>query len=560
MVIFKNNSLCEQAQIYYYDYLLKEHGEFVPESINNHIEHCPHCRGQINELNDMLSPHSDVNSNNINNAGAISTLLKLHFTYVGKKVTCRIVQPFLPVLLEPALRIKIPTPITVHLDKCPQCSGELEKIRNFNLNSQQLYRLSQFLAAKPADDNVSCSQGQSSILAFVSFALHQTNKQVLKHLCLCSDCRKAVYEYRQAILNEHLQEKEGRQECSLGIQVSISDLFDYVMPYGIDPATDQYAASRNSLTSHIFRCPKCLAKMQELHRAVFDIVEQPESQVATIYHIGESQTTGRLNDSEAIYPGLPIRIETENPIEESIPTTKFSTALRKRIAVSNVKPLIKSGIAAAAVLLIASALFFYSSPAKAVGIAKIYSTIEKIKNVYISSFTPDKTEPVQERWISRDLNIYLTKTGGEFVLWDIKNKEKRIKQSDIGSIEINRPSNDMLADVEKIINNSLGMMPFDKISDVPPNAEWEQVNNAELKNPVKDTEVFDLMWTGNTYNNSVIFYKWRFFIDLSANIPKRTELYRKLPSEDNYNLTSVNIIEYLNDDEMQMIVNKAFAR
>ena len=294
-----------------------------------------------------------------------------------------------------------------------------------------MYRLSPLLAARPADDSLGCSQGQSAILAFVSLAFNQTNKQVLKHLCVCPDCRKAAYEYRQTVLTERLQEKEKRK-WPLCDRISISDIFDYVVPYGIDPATDRHAEVKESLTSHLRSCPECLSKMQELHRAVFDIVEQPESQIATIYRVEES-CKAALIKPETLYAGFPIRIETNNHTGKSAQAIKFST-LSENVHVSSRRLLLKNGLAAAAVLLMAAAMFFYASTARAVGIKKIYNALEKISNVYILSFTSDKEESAQEKWISRDLNIYLTKSGGKLVLWDIKNKERRIKQSDTGSI------------------------------------------------------------------------------------------------------------------------------
>lgn len=264
------NPLCEEAEPYYYDLLFDEGCGSVPGFILDHVEQCQHCQEQINRLKDVESEVEDLAESKQGQASsAVTVVLKLHLAYIGKPVTCGITKPFLPGLSDPALELGMPTPITVHLDNCQQCSADLETIRRQNLTRKQLHRLSQLFAKEPAESSVTCSQAQSAILATVLMSFHDTNKEVLKHLCTCPDCRKSLYQCRETFRQEHLRDERDRKEFPCE-EVSASDIFDYVIPYGLDPADDQCAKFRESLISHLRTCPTCLAKMQQLHGTVYD--------------------------------------------------------------------------------------------------------------------------------------------------------------------------------------------------------------------------------------------------------------------------------------------------
>ena len=102
-----------QAELYYYDFLNNKSDETIPKDIIKHIEQCPHCREKINQLDIELSSYHTKKSENNHISGVITNLLKLHMAYIGNKVDCKIVKPFLPVILDPDLGIRIPTPINV---------------------------------------------------------------------------------------------------------------------------------------------------------------------------------------------------------------------------------------------------------------------------------------------------------------------------------------------------------------------------------------------------------------------------------------------------------------
>jgi len=562
MIAPKNNSSCGEAKLYYYDFLHDESRELIPESIVSHMEQCQHCQEQISYLKDVLSQTEAYDSSEQEQVGStVTAMLKLHFINIGKPVTCKTVRPFLPGLLDPALEIRIPTPITAHLDNCQQCAEDLETIQRLKLDRKHLCRLSQMFADKPGEDNISCSQAKAAIIAVVFMALHETNEGVLKHLCTCPDCRKLLYQYRESVRKDLLDSKEEQKESTCE-EVSATDIFDYVVPYGLDPADDQYAKFRESLTSHLCSCPTCLAKIQQLHDTVYGIAERAESEVVTIYRIDKSAKTQTLGESDDLYAGFPIRVEIASRedkvvVEQPVPTIDFTAALKRKVSAMNLKPLVKIGVAVAAVILIGLVLLLNTPTAKAVTIDQIYKAIENVKNVYISSFVPDKTEPTQEQWVSRTLNIYMTKTGKELVLWDIPNETRKIRRVDTAVSETTPLSDDSIASVERKMSGSLGLLPFYDISEIPKDAEW---NRADDENLVvnKGIEVHDLEWAQKMYDGSAEFKKWRFFVDTKANLPQRIEIYRKSTADSEYNLISVIVVEFLSGSEIQKVKDVSF--
>jgi hypothetical protein len=156
-VINKNNKLCKEAKLYYYDCLCDKSCGLIPQSISNHIEQCHNCQKQINQLKVALSQQECIESEQKKDRSAVTTMLQLHFAYIGEHVTCETVRPFLPGLLDPALEIRIPTPITAHLDNCPKCAEDLKAIQKLNLNSTKLYGLSRFFAEGPSPDTMEFS-------------------------------------------------------------------------------------------------------------------------------------------------------------------------------------------------------------------------------------------------------------------------------------------------------------------------------------------------------------------------------------------------------------------
>jgi hypothetical protein len=549
----EHNSLCEQAGMYYYDFLYKESGEPVPPFINEHIEHCSYCRNQVKNLDMTLSSRDYTETCLDKETEDITTLLKLHFAYTGREVDCSIVRPFLPVLPDSTLKVTIPTPITAHLDNCQLCTEQLETIRSLNLSRTQLYRLSRLLAEKSSDDNIGCQDAQLAISSFVSLDFDGIEEPVLKHLCICPDCRDMVYQHRQSVLSG-LSQENSAQSCSTCDQLSNRDLFDYVMPYGLSPGQNRL---QKSLASHLQNCPQALNKLQELHNTICSVAKQPDSQVVTVYNIEESAKAKQF-ESDTLYAGYPVKVELKNRTDKLGAIINFSDALKQSVSVLKAKPLLKSGIAAAAMLLLATTLFMYSLPAKALDIKELYTAIAQVKSVHISTFTPGLNIPIEEQWISRSLNISMSKTGEKVVLYDLANKVQKTKSAS-GSIETVRLSGEEISDKNKTIAGSLGIIPFNDLSDIPPGAQWSRENPEQVSNDIKGADVYDLMFVDKISDSPDAFIKFRFFIVPDTNLTLKIEFYRKAADDSEYDLQTLQIFEYPGYEKIQSLIKTDFS-
>jgi hypothetical protein len=302
--------------------------------------------------------------------------------------------------------------------------------------------------------------------------------------------------------------------------------------------------------------------MQQLHNIVYGIAEGPESDVVTIYHIDEPAKTRAASQSDSPYSEFPIRVEVvghedEPAAEQPASAISFADALKRNVSSLNLKSWIKAGLAAAAVILVAVALFLKTPTAKAVTLQRIYDALEKVKNVYIAKSVPGKTEPTEEKWVSRTLNVYMTKTANELVLWDLQNRVRKIKRLEANSVETKPLSGDEITRIRERMIGSLGLLPFYDISEIPGDAGWSRVSDDNLEGVAGRNEVYDLTWTEKKHIRFVAFRKWRLFADPETSVPQKVEWYKKLTASDRFVLETVMVVKCLSDSEIQAIIKEA---
>jgi len=554
MISHNPYSNCTTARLYYYDFLSEQTRESIPESTLNHIAECWDCQAEIDRL-EMMFAYADQSTEREQSwkDSAVSTLLKLHFAYIGDPVKCNMVKPFLASLADPALQIRIPTPITRHIEKCRACSDALMSLRELRLTHTQLCHLGRLLADEPAEGEVSCFQAREAVPAVASMTFQQTNAEILKHVCACPDCRKQLYLRREADQQKLLRSETPQNKFSCEA-VCASDIYDCTFPYGIDPANDRHAEFRKPLVAHLQSCPTCLAKMQELHRKVSSIAERAESGVVTVYHLDEPAQVQPLSGSIEIVAGAPTKVEENIGRGDVARTIDFVARLKRAASAPSAKHLLKTGLAAAAIILIGLALLLNAPAARAVTIGTIYSAVEKIGSIYIARFADHGTEPILERWVSDRLKTYLFKKESQWVLFDIGAGVKKSKDISTGlPLEEVRLNEYDLADLKKMMSLTLAFMPFQKPSDVPVGAQWNKVTYAAPQSDVAGTEVYDLTWIASTDNSSV-HYRWRAFVDPQTSLPRRVEFYQKRPADDEYRLASVQQIKYITDAEIEAVI------
>ncbi|NQT03573.1 MAG: hypothetical protein HQ580_16210 [Planctomycetes bacterium] len=213
--------------------------------------------------------------------------------------------------------------------------------------------------------------------------------------------------------------------------------------------------------------------------------------------------------------------------------------------------------AVAAVILVIFALFFGKS-ATDVGLGEIYQVIGAVENICITTFEPVANEPMQVEWVSQTLNIDMFRIGKQLVLWDIPNKVKMTKYLSSDSVKTQILSGEMLSKVKQAAVQRFGLVPFSKISDIP-GARWTRLEDSEAEAAVSGTKVYDLTWQEtNTASGAIKLRKWRVFWDRDTNLPKRTEWYSKLQSEEEYTFETFAVVTYPTESQIQVLIRNAF--
>jgi hypothetical protein len=213
--------------------------------------------------------------------------------------------------------------------------------------------------------------------------------------------------------------------------------------------------------------------------------------------------------------------------------------------------------AVAAVIVIFFALFVGTS-ATDVRLDEVYQALGAVENICITTFDPAIYEPKRIEWISQALNVDIFRIGEQFILLDIPNNMKITKNLSSDSVKTQTLSADMLSIVEQAAGQRFGLFPFSKISDRP-HARWSRVEDSEIEALIPDARVYDLTWPEkNTASGSIELRKLRFFLDKDSNLPKRTEWYSKLISEENYKFETFTVVTYPAESQIQVLIRNAF--
>lgn len=216
-------------------------------------------------------------------------------------------------------------------------------------------------------------------------------------------------------------------------------------------------------------------------------------------------------------------------------------------------------VAAAAVLLIAVALFM-SMPAREVEtVEDFYKTLAGAQNICVSEFRPGQTSPDQQVWTSLSLKVRMLKTGTDdrlqFALWDV---DEKVQMTRFLSVFKTEPlTGQKLVGLEESLTASFVLAPFFHARDVPGTARWERVRDPVVVALIPGCVVYDLTWIASAGGTE---RKWRVFADARSHLPRRTELYVKPDSEAQYELESFVVVTYPSEAEIREIVADTFGQ
>lgn len=532
MVAFEGSEVCRRAEAYYHDFLDDENDRAIPQAVAAHIRQCDRCQRRLNRLREALdgieSGTPSVQSQQ--DAGLIAEL-QSHFELLGERLNCRRVKPFLPGLLAPSLKVRIPTPITVHVDQCPACAEDLESLRALGLDAEQLARLSRLYADSTGSGFWACVRTQSRFSMVWPGSLDRVDAETLDHLCVCPRCRNRLYQQRQRRLGRERCHSAG-QEAVGCVDIVPADVFDRVVPYGGRSESGENARSER-YREHLRSCPHCLEKAQQLHRTVYGVLERPDSGVVTVCTTRSDAGVAAAEEDEPLYEGYPIDVQVLSYEPQRAVGAAGSQCVSARL-----RPLFKPALMAAAIIPLAI-IFFLSTP-KASGLnpAQVDRMVCEAPNVRVLVFGDDVAVPKQELWASKRERLLISETAGQRVVFELALGRVSVVRRVEGVGEVVETGPADLASAERHMDNLLGLSP----DNLPWDTELKQLED-HVKADVR-LEVYELQWQVSHVGGSLRPRRWKVYVDSAARRPRKAEFFTWDRLEEAWVLDETRRFEY----------------
>jgi len=280
-MVSQNREQCNPAVKHIYDMAFSGTIDTVPEDIRCHISNCPNCSQKLDQMRRFISESAVFKKSRATSMAQIVDQAKRHFAFIGKIVDCRTVKGFLPLLADPKLNITIPTPITVHLDECRQCSEDYSTLRLLNLGSNQLARLAEVCSKDSFQNTADCRNFHDSIKSIAEIRFDQVAPDAFEHICSCRDCKELLFNTRRKMIEEASKWTGAIYPSCEGFDNN--HFFYCCVPCADWPAKDW--KEWEVIAAHLRRCPVCLEKIQRLHSTIYGIADRPQSGVVTCYEL-----------------------------------------------------------------------------------------------------------------------------------------------------------------------------------------------------------------------------------------------------------------------------------
>lgn len=527
-------------------------GPGVPESVFRHFRRGLARRRQVYHLQEaVIGAGGGTDTSRSGMKRDIIDTLSLHFGCLDEQVTCSRVKPFLPGLLLPDTQIRIPTPITVHLDHCPECAEDLDVLRDLGLGAEQLRRLEQlYKRLAPIVGTAGqrwaalrlCRRAHGRIAAFTQGELDGIDREVLDHLCTCPRCRGRVHDVRQKLLEKGAAGGIGAAFLCSG-DVPIARLFDYAVPYG--RTTDGPARAE---ASHVRTCRSCLTRIQVLDETIYGIGERTNSGVATIYSTVENARppVPKPENTEAPvnpYADYPIDIQViHGAPEPAVARSAAAMAALQRTACNpQVRFLLKSAVTVAAVVALAILFRGTASTSSGLTLGQVFKAFERAENVHVTRFHPVTGQLVREQWISRGANLGLSAGGQECVLYDLDARKCCVYSPSGGPATITDLTEREYAQSRQYMVACLGLT----LEDVPRDAKWVR------QGADGDVDTYELTYSIRVSREDTDFRRWRITVDRLTGLPREVLAFRRGTSTSERNPELTIKVGYPTDEQMR---------
>ena len=556
MVGLEGNGQCREAQFYYHDFL--ENRGTVPGAVAGHIDGCAHCRAQVERLGRVLGEAApEGNTHRVSHSRELIAELQSHFDHMGEQVACNQVKRYLPSLLFD--HIRIPTPITVHVDQCDGCTEDLDHLRSLGLTQEQLVRLAALYAEPAPTDPAECRQVKLMLAETDDLSLQETPTHLADHIRACPQCRERVYEARQDLLYRCQEHAQADAHTGCG-RIVDADIFDFVVPPGggVSSAADS-AAGREAVTAHVFSCPQCLAKVQNMHRVIYGAAERADSGVATVYTPAKAGATAS-NKNLRSYAAYPIDVQLRGGRAKSVRKKTrgprvLAAGFKRRLSSRRLKTYVPVGVLSVVVGALIGIYVISSQSATAlnVNIDKFNSKVANAQTVHVTVFGVDGA-PSAEYW-KCDGEFYAQQRGpkAKLEVWNVRAGTK-IETVPGESSSISQIVGVDAASMERqgermgeILNLSLGKVPDG--ADV----QFEQ-RAADATNPALD--IYTITFPAATASQASLEKRIVLCVDFATQLPQSSVLSeRRLPDGD-WEVQTTRSYEYRPKSRMLQRFNK----
>ena len=547
MVAFDGNRGCVGAAPYYHDFLLDPNDPSIPGSVIAHLGVCEHCRAQVRHWEEVLRETEGEPCRTEADRDLIAEL-QLHFEHLGQPLNCRQVKPLLPSLLMPSPKIRIPTPVTVHVDHCAECAADLAILGGLGLDSEQLTRLGRLYAESSAGDSRTCQEAPSRVAILGSVSGEEVEDEVLQPRCTCHRCRDRAYAFRQEWLDRRRDRPGTGDICNW--EISPADLFDCVVPLGRAGAEDAGASRRTKATGeHLRSCPRCLERLQALHRAVYGVADRGDSDVVTVC---TTRAVGQEGSEEAqdLYAGHPIEVEVirrePGPVAEGRRSASGVRATLGRAA-SNpfLRPLLKTAFLAAAVIPLVIVFWISASSASGWSIQQLDLILASAPAVRISTFSQEGTEPIQEFWMSRPARTIISETRREQTVYYLARGRKIVVGLDRTSMESADLSRKDHADLKQWMECYLAY----SVKGV--GADAGSLRAVADEDAGAAVESYELLGKTTASDGRTVPHKWVLSVAPSTRLPVESRFYTMATTEGPWELETIKRFEYPSQSEIE---------
>ncbi len=546
MVGLQGNGHCREAQFYYHDFL--QDRDRIPKPVADHIEGCAYCQAQVQRLRRMLSQiAAEGNSHRLNHSRELITELQSHFDHMGEQVTCHQVRRYLPGLL--ADRVRIPTPITVHVDQCDRCTEDMEHLRTLGLTREQLARLEELFTEPVQTDPSLCRQVKLMLADTDDLSFRDISAPLARHIRSCPQCRERVYEARQDLLYRCQERAAGQPSIGCGRIVG-ADLFDFMVPSGARPSDQAAADWHDVVCEHTLTCPHCLAKVQDMHRVLCGLAERADSGVVTVY-TPAPEAAASTRKSLRSYAAYPIAVQVTGARRKPArrKTHKHNAlmvTLKRRWRHPKVRTLVPAAAVSVVITVLVGLYIISSQAAMALNVGQISRKIAKQSNVHIRTIGKDGATG-EELWSSKSVHLLAQKIGERLQVWDTESQQKYVYEPGRSTVDTMEKTDAAgLASTREYIRNRLNV----GWNELPAGAEFQRLNQGADANDSLP-EVYEVVFQGHGQGAGPVQYRMWFFLDSETQLPQRTELYQQQTPDGKWELQTTRLYDYPADGYMR---------